>query len=107
MTYQNDRLCERVQKLGAEVNCDIFMPCDLGHDEQIGAVFDTLGQHWDSLEIIVHSAAFAPREELEGDYVDNVTREGFKRAHDVSAYSFAALAKAGRWMLRDLSLIHI
>ncbi len=101
MTYQNDRLGDRVRKLGAQLDCEIFMPCDLASDAEITSTFDTLSQHWGSLDIIVHSAAFAPREELEGDYVDKVTRDGYRIAHDVSAYSFAALAKAGRSMMRD------
>lgn len=101
MTYQNDRLGDRVRKLGAQLDCEIFMPCDLGSDIEISSAFDTLSQHWSSLDIIVHSAAFAPREELEGDYVDNVTRDGYRISHDVSAYSFAALAKASRSMMRD------
>lgn len=100
MTYQNDRLGDRVRKLGAELDCEFFMPCDLGSDPEITSAFETLSRHWASLDIIVHSAAFAPREELNGDYVDNVTREGYQIAHDVSAYSFAALAKAGRDMMR-------
>ena len=100
LTYQNDRLGDRVRKLGARLDCKIFMPCDLGSDTDITSAFETLSQQWDSLDIVVHSAAFAPREELEGDYVDNVTREGYQISHDVSAYSFAALAKAGRDMMR-------
>ena len=100
LTYQNDRLGDRVRKLGARLDCEIFMPCDLGSDTDITSAFETLSQQWDSLDIVVHSAAFAPREELEGDYVDNVTREGYQISHDVSAYSFAALAKAGRDMMR-------
>mgnify|MGYP001290871688 FL=1 len=101
LTYQNDRLAERVKKLGNEVGCEISLPCDLAEDDQIRSMYSQLGHHWDGLDIIVHSAAFAPREELEGDYVDNVTRAGSALAHDISSYSFAALAKYGRALLRD------
>jgi enoyl-[acyl-carrier protein] reductase I len=69
-------------------------------DAQIEAVFQTLGQQWDGLDCIVHSVAFAPRDQLEGSYIDAVTREGFATAHDISSYSFAALAKAGRPLMK-------
>lgn len=70
------------------------MPCDVASDEEINAVFSELGKHWDGLDIIVHAAAYATWEQLEGEYLDTVTREGFRMAQDISAYSFAALAKA-------------
>ncbi len=99
-TYQTERLRERVEKLAAEVNSDISLPCDVASDEQIDAVFQQLGRAWDSFDIIVHAVAYAPREALSGDYLDAVTREAFQISHDVSAYSFSALAKAGRKMMR-------
>lgn len=99
-TYQNDRLKERVDNLAAECDSDITVPCDVGDDEQIDEVFDHLDNYWDRVDIIVHSVAFAPRTELEGSYLDTVTREGFRVAHDISSYSFAALAKAGRNMMQ-------
>ena len=98
-TYQNDKLEGRVAKMAAELDSEILVPCDVGSDEQIDAVFDHLDDYWDSLDIIVHSVAFAPRNELEGDFLDNVTREGFRQAHEISSYSFAALAKAGTRMM--------
>ncbi len=99
-TYQTERLRERVEKLAGEVDSDICLPCDVASDEQIDAVFQQLGRAWDSFDIIVHAVAYAPREALSGDYLDAVTREAFQISHDVSAYSFSALAKAGRKMLR-------
>lgn len=99
-TYQNDKLKERVEKMAAECGSDITLPCDVSSDEQIEAVFEQLGKRWDGLDIIVHSVAFAPREELEGEYLDHVTREGFRIAHEISSYSFTALAKAGRKMMQ-------
>jgi enoyl-[acyl-carrier protein] reductase I len=70
-------------------------------DAQIEAVFEKLDDYWDSLDIIIHSVAFAPKEMLEGDYLDNLTREGFSKAHDISSYSLAAIAKAGRHMMQN------
>ncbi len=99
-TYQNDKLKERVEKMAAECGSDIITPCDVGSDEQVAAVFDHLSKRWDGLDIIVHSVAFALREELEGEYLDNVTRDGFRIAHEISSYSFTALAKAGRKMMQ-------
>ena len=99
-TYQNDKLKPRVEKMAQECNSNIALACDVASDEQINQVFLDLKQHWDKLDIIVHSVAYAPREELEGSYMDSVTREGFQTAHDISSYSFTALAKAGRDMMQ-------
>ncbi|MTI62360.1 enoyl-ACP reductase [Methylophaga sp.] len=100
-TYQNDKLKSRVEKIAAECGGDpsLVFPCDVSSDEQIQAVFDDLGKHWDGLDTIVHSVAFAPREQLQGSFVDSVTREAFAMSNDISAYSFAALAKAGKPMM--------
>lgn len=98
-TYQTEKLKSRVDKIAEECGSDIVLPCDVAHDEEIEQVFAQLSNHWDCLDIIVHSVGFAPREQLEGDYLDAVTREGFAIAHDISSYSFAALAKAGRGMM--------
>jgi enoyl-[acyl-carrier protein] reductase I len=99
-TYQNDKLAGRVEKMAAECQSSIRIPCDVGRDEEIAAAFRVLGGHWDALDIIVHSVAYAPADQLDGDYLDCVTREGFRIAHDISSYSFAALAKAGRGMMQ-------
>ena len=95
-TYQTEKLKSRVEKLGSQVDCDIILPLDVSDDKQIEDVFVRLDDYWDGLDIIVHSVAFAPREELAGNYLDVVTREGFLTAQDISSYSFVALAKAGR-----------
>ena len=99
-TYQNDKLRKRVEEFAAQCNSDISLPLDVGDDAQIEAAFTALGQRWDGFDIVVHSVAFAPREELQGSFVDAVTREGFRQSHDISAYSLAALAKAAKPMLR-------
>ena len=106
-TYQNDKLRDRVEKMAAECGTEIIVPCDVSDDEQIDAVFDHLDDYWDHLDIIVHSVAFAPRTELEGDYLESVSREGFRVAHEISSYSFSALAKAGCRMMegRDGALL--
>ncbi len=100
LTYQNERLKARVEKLAAELDSDITMPCDVEFDEQIDAAFGELGKRWDSLDILVHAVAFAPREALQGDYLDALDREAFRIAHDISSYSFAAVAKAARPMMQ-------
>jgi enoyl-[acyl-carrier protein] reductase I len=94
-TYQSDKLKKRVEQIAEQCQSDIVLPLDVTNDGQINAVFDELGKRWDGLEGIVHSVGFAPRDHLEGGFLDHLTREGFALAHDISAYSFAALAKAG------------
>jgi enoyl-[acyl-carrier protein] reductase I len=106
-TYQGDKLKKRVDQIAEQCGSDIVLPLDVTSDEQISAVFEELGKRWDGLDGIVHSVGFAPRDHLEGGYLDNLTREGFALAHDISAYSFAALAKAGLPMMqgRNAALI--
>ncbi|HIA08682.1 MAG TPA: enoyl-ACP reductase [Chromatiaceae bacterium] len=96
LTAQNEKLMARVQKLAGGLESEIVLECDVGSDSAIETVFDNLDKHWDGFDIIVHSVAHAPREALEGSYIDSVTRENFAAANDISAYSFAALAKAGK-----------
>jgi enoyl-[acyl-carrier protein] reductase I len=106
-TYQNEKLHDRVAKMAGECGTEITVPCDVSDDDEIDAVFDHLDNYWDHLDIIVHSVAFAPRTELEGDYLENVSRDGFRVAHEISSYSFSALAKAGCRMMegRDGALL--
>ncbi|MGI9265825.1 MAG: enoyl-ACP reductase FabI [Gammaproteobacteria bacterium] len=98
-TYQNEKLKPRVEKMAAELGSDLTCPLDVAEDEQIEATFDYLGNHWDGLDIIIHCVGFAPRDQIAGRYVDVVNREGYRVAHEISAYSFAALARAGRPMM--------
>ncbi len=95
-TYQNDRLKDRVAEMAQGFGAPLVLPMDVAQDTEIDAVFQRIGEVWGSLDIIVHSVAFAPREQLAGGYLDSVTREGFQIAHDISSFSLAALAKAGR-----------
>lgn len=99
-TYQNERLQSRVQGLADETGSEIVLMCDVAEDAQIQAVFDELHQRWDGLDILVHSVGFAPREAVQGAFLDNLTRENFAIAHDISSYSLAALAQAARPMMQ-------
>jgi len=98
-TCQNQRLGERVAKLAAEAGSDIVLECDVARDSEISRTFEALRERWDGLDVVVHAIAFAPREALQGDYLDSLTRDAHATAHDVSAYSFAALAKEARPMM--------
>ena len=98
-TCQNRRLGERVAKLAAEAGSDIVLECDVARDSEISRTFEALRERWDGLDVVVHAIAFAPREALQGDYLDSLTRDAHATAHDVSAYSFAALAKEARPMM--------
>jgi enoyl-[acyl-carrier protein] reductase I len=95
LTYQNDGLHERVTELAREFGDVPVLRCDAANDAEIDALFEALKREWGSLDGIVHSIAYAPRDALKGEFLDGLTREAFHIAHDVSAYSFAALAKAG------------
>lgn len=96
LTYQNDKLKARVEKFAGELGANVTLPLDVASDEQITAAFDTLANHWDGLDILVHSVAYAPREALQGEFLEVTSREDFLTAHEISAYSLAALARAAR-----------
>jgi len=99
-SYQNDRLKERVEDMAQGFGAKLVMPMDVASDAEIGSAFAQIGDAWGSLDILVHSVAFAPREQLAGGYLDSVTREGFQIAHDISSYSLAALARAARPLMQ-------
>lgn len=99
-TYQNEKLRPRVEEFAAQCGSNIVLPCEVTSDEEIAAVFESLSKTWDGLDILVHSVAFAPREMLEGPYLDSVNRAGFLMAHDISSYSFAALGAAARPLMK-------
>lgn len=98
-TYQGEKLQERAEKLGAELDARACLAMDVADDREIAAAFEKLADAWDRVDVIVHSVGFAPREQLDGRYLDCVTREGFRIAHDISSYSFPAIAKAARPLL--------
>jgi enoyl-[acyl-carrier protein] reductase I len=93
-TYQNDRFKDRVAEMASEFGSKLVFPCDVANDAEIESLFASLGAQWDGMDGLVHAIAFAPREAIAGDLLDGLSRENFRIAHDVSAYSFAALAKA-------------
>jgi len=92
-TYQNERFKARVEDLAKELGSDIALACDVAEDAQIEALFAQLRERWDGLDGLVHAIAYAPREAIAGDFLDGLSREAFRVAHEVSAYSFPALAK--------------
>ncbi len=98
-TYQNDKLKKRVEEFAASFGSSLVFSCDVANDNEIEQLFVQLGAHWDSLDTLVHSVAYAPADQLEGDFVDVTTREGFRMAHDISSYSLTALSKAAKPLL--------
>ncbi len=99
-TYQNEKLKSRVEQIAVQTGSDLVMPLDVTRDDQIAQVFKEIGAQWHGLDIIVHAVGFAPRDQLEGEFADVVDREGFRIAHDISAYSFPALARAARPLMQ-------
>lgn len=106
-TYQNEKLKDRVLGFAEQWDSNLVFPCDVTSDQQIDDLFSGLSEKWNGLDGIVHCLAFAPGNELDGNYVDITTREGFLTAHEISSYSFVALAKGGKELMagRDGSLL--
>jgi len=100
-TYVGERFKDRITEFATEFGSNLIFPCDVADDAQIEALFADLKQHWGTLDGLVHSIGFAPREAIAGDFLDGMTRENFRIAHDISAYSFPALAKAAQSMLSE------
>ena len=98
-TYQGERIRDRVSELAREFDSELLFPCDVANDAEIDQLFADLGNHWDKFDGFVHSIAFAPREALAGEFLEGFSRETFRVAHDISAYSFPALAKAALPMM--------
>jgi len=107
-THQVEKHEQRVRKLASNFNSGIVLPCDVSNDEEIENLFIKLKDYWDTFDILVHSIAFVPKDALQGDFVENTSRENFKIAHDISSYSFTALAKAALPSLsKDASLLTV
>ncbi len=106
-TYQNDRFRERVVDMAAQFGSDAVFACDVERDAEIDSLFVSIRTRWDGLDGLVHAIAFAPREAIAGDFIDGISREAFRQAHDVSSYSFAALAKGALPLMaqRNASLL--
>jgi enoyl-[acyl-carrier protein] reductase I len=92
-SYANDTFKERLEPLAASIGSKLLMPLDVQFDDQIDAAFALIKREWEQIDIIVHAVAFAPREALSGSFTANTSREAFRIAHDVSSYSFTALAR--------------
>jgi enoyl-[acyl-carrier protein] reductase I len=99
-TYQNERFKDRVTDMARALGSDIALPCEVTSDAEIGELFEALKRRWDGLDGLVHAIAFAPREAIEGDFLEGVSRAAFAQAHDISSFSFAALAKAALPMMQ-------
>ena len=104
-TYQNERLLKNLKPLAKEYGSDILIECDVASDESIEKAFKELSNKWNTFDGFVHSIGFAPSDQLEGNFVDVTTREGFQIAHDISSYSFTALAKASKPLLNNGSTL--
>ena len=104
-TYQSERLLKNLKPIAEELGSKILIQCDVSDDDSINSSFKELSKTWPNFDGLVHSIGFAPADQLEGDFVDVTTREGFKIAHDISSYSFTALAKAAKPMLNDSSAL--
>jgi len=99
-TYVNDDLKERVARIAAEFGTAPLLRCDVTKDDDVAALFASLGAQWGGLDGLLHAIAFAPREALAGDFLEGMSRAAFATAHDVSSYSLAALAKGARPLLQ-------
>ena len=104
-TYQNERLLKNLEPIAKSCDSDILIECDVTDDNSINKAFKELSNSWSNFDGLVHSIGYAPADQLEGDFVDVTTREGFKIAHDISSYSFTALAKAAKSLLKENSAL--
>jgi enoyl-[acyl-carrier protein] reductase I len=104
-SYVGERFKDRITEFANDFNSKLIFDCDVGSDEQIEKMFKDLSQSWPKFDGFVHSIGYAPREAIAGDFLDGLSREGFKIAHDISAYSFPAMAKAALPMLNERSAL--
>jgi enoyl-[acyl-carrier protein] reductase I len=104
-SYVGERFKDRITEFAADFGSKLVFDCDVGSDEQIAQLFKDLAEHWPQFDGFVHAIGFAPREAIAGDFLDGLSREAFRIAHDISAYSFPAMAKAAAPMLRDKSAL--
>jgi enoyl-[acyl-carrier protein] reductase I len=104
-SYVGERFKDRITEFAADFNSKLVFDCDVGDDAQIEKLFKDLSAHWPQFDGFVHSIGFAPREAIAGNFLDGLSREGFRIAHDISAYSFPAMAKAALPYLKDKSAL--
>ncbi|UDG83122.1 enoyl-ACP reductase FabI [Candidatus Vallotia lariciata] len=100
-TYVDERFKKRITEFAARFSSDLVFPCNVAHDSQIDTLFISLKRYWENLDGLVHSIGFAPREAISGNFLDGLSREGFRIAHDISTYSFSAMVKAAAPMLEN------
>ena len=104
--YQNERFLKKIRPIADELGAELLIECDVSSDESIDRAFKEIGSKWENIDGLVHSIGFAPSDQLEGDFTEVTTREGFQIAHDISSYSFTALAKASLPLLnKNASLL--
>lgn len=99
-TYPNEKLKKRVDGFAESFNSSLVFPCDVSVDGEVDTAFASLAEHWDGLDGVIHSIGFAPAHTLDGDFTDVTDRDGFKIAHDISAYSFIEMARAAKPLLQ-------
>ncbi len=104
-SYVGERFKERITEFAADFDSKLIFDCDVSSDAQITAMFQGLAQHWPQFDGFVHAIGFAPREAISGDFLEGISREAFRVAHDISAYSFPGMAKAAAPMLRERSAL--
>ena len=101
ITYMSERFLDRATNFAKEFNTNLVFPCDVTKDEDISNLFKMLKNNWDGIDGLLHSIAYTPKNGISGDFVDNLTRDIFNQSNDISAYSFASLAKHGRSMMKN------
>jgi enoyl-[acyl-carrier protein] reductase I len=104
-SYVGERFKDRITEFAQEFDSNLIFDCDVADDAQIEKLFADLAEHWPQFDGFVHSIGFAPREAIAGDFLDGFSREAFRVAHDISSYSFPAMAKAAAPMLRENSAL--
>lgn len=105
LAYQNERLLKNIKPIAESLGIDLLIECDVSKDDSIAKCFELVKENWGSLDGLVHSIGFAPADQLEGNFVDVTTRDGFNTAHEISSYSFTALAKAAKPILNESSAL--
>ena len=99
-SYVGERFKDRITEFAKEFDSELIFDCDVGSDEQIDAMFADLAKTWPKIDGFVHAIGFAPREAIAGDFLEGLSREGFRVAHDISAYSLSALARGARPLMQ-------
>lgn len=105
LAYQNERLLKNIKPIAEELGIELLIECDVSNDDSISNCFESVKRNWGKFDGLVHSIGFAPADQLEGNFVDVTSREGFNIAHEISSYSFTALARAAKPLLNESSAL--